>query len=172
MNNNDIAPAGTISKTAGFIEMGGAITPEALLYYAQRASEMKTEIDKLGAEVSQRQDKLRMINDLIADINNATDATQCLDLTQHPEILEKIRVAEQLGVKIIVAKLHYSSMERDRLIGNLHLCGDNWDKLNKNITQKMEIRIKELDRIMMLLKDIQKNEKQAVQGALSGIRNS
>ena len=147
-----------------------AITPEFMAFYAKRASDTKTKIDKLGSEISQRQDKMRLINDLIAEINNLTDAKQNLDISKHPEIQEKLRVAKELGVKLNLGKTKFDSMERDRLIENLHLQGDSWDKENKNQTQKMDILVKELDRIMMLLKEVQKNENQAKRGATAGIK--
>jgi hypothetical protein len=147
-----------------------AITPEVMAFYALRATNMKTKIDRLGAETSQRQDKMRLINDLIASINNLTDEKNGLDITKHPDLLSKLQVAKDLGVEINLDKLKLDSVGRDRLVENLHRKGDNWDKENKNQTQQMEIYVKELDRIMMLLKEVQKNENQAKRGATAGIK--
>ena len=147
-----------------------AVTPEVMAFYAERATEMKNKIDQLGAETSLRQDRMRLINDVIAEINSLTDEKQCLDISQQIELQEKIRVVQQLGVKITEGKTKFSAIERDRLVENLHLQGDSWDKENKNQTQKMEIYIKELDRVMMLLKEVQKNENQAKRGATAGIK--
>lgn len=147
-----------------------AVTPEVMAFYALRAAEMKGEIDKLAAETSQRQDKMRLINDIIAEINSLTDEKHCLDISKHPGLQEKLRVAKELGVTLNVEKMKFDSVERDRLIQNLHLKGDNWDKENKHQTQKMEIYIKELDRVMLLLKDAQKNEDRSKRGATAGVK--
>lgn len=145
-----------------------ALTPQVMAFYATRAADTKTKIDQLGAEISQRQDKMRFINDLIADINAATDSKKCLDLSK--EIQEKLRLAKEMGININVNKVKFNSEERDGLIQNLHLKGKNWDDENKTQTQKMDIYIKELDRVMMLLKEFQKSESQSKRGALAGIK--
>jgi hypothetical protein len=147
-----------------------SITSEVMKFYTDRATDMKINIDQLGAETSLRQDKMRLINDLITEINLLTDEKHGVDFSQNVELQEKFRVAQQLGVKINADKTKFSSVERDRLIENLHLTGDSWDKENKSQTQKMEIYIKELDRVMMLLKEVQKNENQAKRGATAGIK--
>ena len=72
--------------------------------------------------------------------------------------------------KLDVPELKFDNLSRDRLVQNLHLTADNWDKENKSQTQKMEIYIKELDRVMLLLKEAQKNENQAKRGATAGIK--
>ena len=147
-----------------------AVTPEVMAFYALRAGEMKEKIDELAAQTSQRQDRMRLINDIIADINSLTDDKQCLDITNHPKLQEKLRVAKELGVNINIEKVKFDNLSRDRLVQNLHLTADNWDKENKSQTQKMEIYIKELDRVMLLLKEAQKNENQAKRGATAGIK--
>jgi hypothetical protein len=163
-----IDPSLTISTMSNGLEP--ALTPQVMAFYATRAADTKTKIDQLGAEISQRQDKMRFINDLIADINTLTDSKKCLDLSKHPEIQEKLRVAKEMGININVDKVKFNSEERDGLIQNLHLKGKNWDDENKTQTQKMDIYIKELDRVMMLLKEFQKSESQSKRGALAGIK--
>jgi hypothetical protein len=174
MNNLTISDeAPTVSEVEVSLDaMDLAITPEVMAFYAKRAADAKEEIDKLAAETSQRQDKMRFLNDLIAEINSLTDEKQCLDISKHLELQEKLRIAQELGVKITGGKLKFDSIERSRLVENLHLQGDNWDKENKTQTQKMDIYIKELDRVMMLLKEVQKYENQSKRGALSGIKGS
>ncbi len=159
-----------IEDSTLIVSAGAAITPQVMLFYAQRGADMKSKIDQLGAEISQRQDKMRLLNELIAAINNLTDDKNGLDLSKNLDIVEKLRVLKELGVTIPEGKLKFSSTERDRLVENLHLHGDSWDKENKTQTQKMEICIKELDRVMMLLKECQKCENQGKRGATAGIK--
>jgi|GEM_PF-2347256 len=147
-----------------------SLTSEILKFYALQAGKMKEKVDALAAEINQRQDKMRLINDIIATINHLTDEKNGLDISQSPELLEKLQIAKQLGVKIKDGQLTFNSIERDRLIENLHLAGDSWDKENRTQTQKMEIHVKELDRIMIMMKDIEKKEEQAKRPMLSGIK--
>lgn len=148
------------------------ITVEMKKFYALRAENMKQNVDALAAEVHQRQDKMKLINDIIAEINNLTDEKNGLDISQNVELLEKLQVARDLGVKIKDGQTIFKAIERDRLVENLHLATDSWDKENRHHTQKMEIVIKELDRIMMLLKDVDRKEEQAKRPMLAGIRGA
>lgn len=147
-----------------------AITPEVFKFYAQRANEAKDKIDRLGAEIHQRQDKMRLINDLICDINNLTDDKNELDISQNLELQEKLRVAKELGANINADKLKFTPIERDRLIQNLNLKAEEWDKSNRTETQKMEIHVKELDRIMMMIKEVQKGEDRPKRSATAGMK--
>ena len=121
-----------------------AISPEALKFYAERYREEKEKVDRLAAETHQRQDKLRLINDLICAINNLTDNNNALDLSKNPALQEQLRVAKELGANINADKLTFNPIERDRLIQNLQLKTDEWDKDNRTQTQKMEILVKDL----------------------------
>ncbi len=169
--NEELSMGGDLKVYAKGLE-DKAVTPEVMAFYALRAGEMKQQIDKLAAETSLRQDRMRLINEIIAEINTLTDKNQSLDITKHLELQEKLRMAQQLGVKINITEFKFDAGSRDRLVQNLHLAADNWDKENKSQTQKMEIYIKELDRVMLLLKEAQKNENQAKRGATSGIKGS
>jgi hypothetical protein len=147
-----------------------SVTDEMRRFYALQAEHLKSRIDTLAAEIRQRQDKMRLINDIVAEINNLTDEKNGLDISQNTDLLEKLQIAKDLGVKIKDGQTKFNALERDRLIENLHLAGDNWDKENRHQTQKMEIVVKELDRIMMILKDVDRKEDQAKKPMVAGIR--
>lgn len=138
--------------------------------YVQKAAEIKTHADTLGAEIQEKQDHMRLINEIIAEINNMTDEKNCLDIGQNAELLEKLQRAAKLGVKVNEGQVTFNALERDRLIENLHLCGDNWDKENRSHTQKLEIYIKELDRLVMLMKDVDRKEEQSKRAAIQATR--
>ncbi len=123
----------------------------------------------MAAEVSQRQDKLHFLNDLITEINSLTGEDNGLDITDNEELQKKMAAARELGVKI-PDQMKFNPKQRDRLVENLHLSADHWDKDNKKQTQKMEILIKDLDRTLMLLKEVQKAEKQPKQAMTSGMK--
>ena len=170
IENTEIA-ANELEQTAFYPRsFGPSITLEMRKFYAFQASEMKNQIDRFAAEISQRQDKMRLINDIIAEVNNLTDEKNSLDIGQHADLLEKLQVARELGVKIKEDQTKFNGIERDRLIENLHLAADSWDKENRHQTQKMEILVKELDRLMIILKDVDRKEDQAKRPMLAGIR--
>lgn len=135
------------------------VTSEMIKFYAHEAAELKGKIDGLAAEVTHRQDKMRYVNDILAEINNLTDDKNCLNITDHPDLIEKLNILRNDYEVKIPENLKFTSNQRDRLVENLHLTADGWDKENKNQTQKMEIFTKVLDRYMMMLKEIQRDEK-------------
>lgn len=147
-----------------------SVSSEVIKLYALHATNTKKNIDELAAEVSKRQDQLRFLNELITEINSLTDENNGLDITDNPALQEKLAVAKELGIKIPEKQMKFNPTQRDRLVENLHLTADNWDKDNKKQTQKMEIFIKDLDRVLMLLKEVQKAEKQPKQAMISGMK--
>jgi len=168
----NLAPPSQVELTNSVNERrsGISLTDEMRKFYAFHAEQMKGKIDAHAAEVHQRQDKMRLINDIIAEINNLTNESNGLDISQNTDLLEKLQIAKDLGVKIKENQTSFNAVERDRLIENLHLAGDSWDKENRHQTQKMEIVVKELDRLMMILKDVDRKEEQAKRPMLAGIR--
>lgn len=151
------------------------ITPAVYKFYANQATEIKKKIDQLAAETQQRQDKVNELNKLICAINKFTDEKNELDLNKlNPgdkrELQEKLRMAKELGADINVDRLKFNSNDRDRLIRNLDIKADEWNKDNRTQTQKLDICAKELDRILLMLKDINKGEDRSKRGATSGIK--
>lgn len=146
------------------------ITTEVMQFYLNNASKTKDKVDHLAAEVNQRQDKMRFMNDLLAEINILTDDKNGLDISKNTELLQKFQLARELGIKIKENQVKFNGIERDRLIENVHLATDNWDKENRFQIQKMEILVKELDRLMLLLKDTDRKEDQARRPMAAGIR--
>jgi hypothetical protein len=167
LNVEGNTPPSTVWKPRHF---GNSISAEMRKFYALQAVDTKHKIDHLGAEINQRQDKMRLINDIISEINSLTDEKNGLDISQNVKLLEKLLVAKELGVHMKDGQFKFNAIERDRLIENLHLSADSWDKENRHQTQKMEIHVKELDRLMMLLKDVDRKEDQALRPMVSGIR--
>ena len=143
-----------------------ALTVEATLFYADRASKRKSEIDQLAATISQRQDRLCLINDLICDLNHLPNNQKDVDLSQHPQIQEKLQVLKELGANISMDKI----LERDSLIETLHLTSDSWHKINENERQKIEIFMRELHTIFGMLKNLEGNEKQAKRAAILAMK--
>lgn len=139
-------------------------------FYLQCMAETKEKVDRLGAEVTQRQDKMRLLNDVIVEINNLTNEKNELNISKEIKLQEKIRVLQELGVNIKGDKLQFNAIERDRLLENLHLTCNNWVNENKNQTQKIEILMKELDRVMLLLKEAEKNHHRDIRGMAARVK--
>lgn len=149
-----------------------SLTEQILRFYMGEAQKMKNKVDLLAAEINQKQDRMRLINDIISEINNLTDEKNALDIGKNDELLEKLLIAKELGVKIKDGQIKFNPIERDRLIENLHLAADSWDKENRFQTQKMEIHVKELDRIMLMLKDVERKEDQSKRSMIAGIKGA
>ncbi len=149
-----------------------SVSAEMRRFYASIAVQRKEKADFLAAQVHQRQDRMQFINEIIGEINCLTDIDNHLDLSKNVDILDKLEIARQLGVKIKEGQTAFTGLERDRLIENLHLAADKWDKDNRQDSHKMEKYLKELDLLMMMLKDTDRKEEQAKKPSLAGIRGA
>lgn len=179
MTNNDAQISGDLAANKSqemVVDMDAnqtaeiSLTVEMMRFYAKQAANRKNKIDVIAAEIQQRQDKMRLINDIIASINHITDEKNSIDISKDPDLMEKLQVARDLGIKIKAEQTQFDSIGRTRLIDNLHLSADSWDKENRHQTQKMEIHIKDLDRILILLKDVEKKEDQAKRPMIAGMK--
>jgi hypothetical protein len=150
------------------------LTHEMQMVYMQKADETKVKIDDLAAQITVRKGRMSTINEIIAAINSATSEENTLDLTNQDELKTKLkRAKEEFGVdipKLDDNKVTYSSLEKDRLLQNLELVCDSWDKENHPQLSKMEVYQKELDRIMNMLTSTRKEESQAGTQILRNIK--
>lgn len=152
-NLRDVTPVveASITKTTS--------VDEAVLLYIGHAAQAKDKARDLGATVEHQQEKMRLINEIISEINNCTDEKDnSLNLTDRPHLQELLETARQLGVKLPEKdKLEFDSLRRMSLLENLRMAGDNWDKDNRIKIQKLDVMLKELDRLLMLVKEAFKN---------------
>lgn len=167
---------------------------EAVLLYIGHAAQAKDKARDLGATVEHQQEKMRLINEIISEINNCTDEKDnSLNLNDRPHLQELLETARQLGVKLpedIQKTLEkrketcelgkelskeeqfkdLNSLQRDRLLENLRMAGDNWDKDNRIKIQKLDIMLKELDRLLMLVKEAFKNSSNISRATNAGMK--
>lgn len=124
------------------------------IFHMDEAITMKKELDQLAAELTQRHDKVQLLNEIISEINLLTDEqTNGLDIGQNADLLEKLNVARELGVRVKEGQTRFTRAERDRLIENLHLQAEIWERDNRKQSQQTEILVKTFDRILLLCTD-------------------
>lgn len=169
---------------------------EALWVYMNRATKLNTEADTLGKTIEGQRDNQRFINEIISELNSCTDekdnSLDLLDLMDRPKFRELLEKSEQLGITLPAAlqkkvdklnqahqtgvqlkekdHLKLDSFQRERLLENLHLAFDNWEKDNKVNIQKMEIFLKQLDRLLLLAKEAQKAENNVSRATNAGMK--
>lgn len=161
-----LAPLSSLMK-----QENPALTPQAFAKWMESYDKIKSAIDEKAAEVSVKQDQIRFVNSIICELNSLVDDKEGLDLTTQEGLLEKMeRAVKDLGITLPLNKKQFSPLEFTRLIQNLNLAIDGWDKENKTNMQKIETQSKILDRMMMILKSIEKAESQAITAGARGIK--
>ncbi|MCE2983609.1 MAG: hypothetical protein LW832_08595 [Parachlamydia sp.] len=155
------------------------VTLDAAKYYAQQGVEAKNKIDQLAAEVNQQQEKIKLAYEIIQELNNLVGDDGSLDLSLHPALQEKLLVAKQMGINIPMdptsteenplAKTKFKNEERERLLQNINLSTDEWDKEVKKLQQKMQIHLDESNRYMTMVMQCMKNEDKAKRACIQGI---
>lgn len=135
-----------------------------------RAGEMRKQIDQSAAEIEQRNEKMRLINQIISEINTLTDENQGLDISKNGPLQEKFQMARELGVSLPEGKMKFDAIQRDRLITNLQLAFDNLDRENKLQTQKMETFLREFQRWLSIANDVRKMHDKSIQSMATHIK--
>jgi hypothetical protein len=82
------------------------------------------------AELKDRQEKVRVLHQLLRSINTATDDKGKLDCSNNNEIKDLLKKAKALGVDIKDGKFKYSKEERDRLVENIRIAADDFNVEN------------------------------------------
>jgi hypothetical protein len=154
------------------------VTIEAVVFYAAESQNIKKKIDQLAAEVSQKQERIKFINELIQEINNSIDpTTKHCDLRNNPEFLEKLKVAQEMGIKLPMDnkagagqfKAHFDPEERENLVQNLKTSASTWDSENKQHAQRMQIYLDESNRYLTLATQAMKYEEKPKRAALAAM---
>lgn len=140
--------------------------------YSAEYADKKKKIDTTSAEITQRNDKIRYLHDIISELNSLIDAKKDhVDLTGQDELLSKLKIAaEELDVKLPEIKLKLNQVEQNLIIGNLTRKTEDWDKQNKTDMQTVEKYTKHLDMLIMLLKSCEKADHQAKIGHARAIK--
>jgi len=137
-------------------QKNGSMVAYGLLIFSQQAGKLKNDVSEKGAEISQRQDKIKLIHDVLQSINKLSNE-KGLDLSDHPEVQEKLKVAKELGVDFDETRLKFEPEDRDFLKESLQLTEAEFINENKLQTQKMQMLIQEADRWLTLANTLMKN---------------
>lgn len=126
-----------------------ALGAYGLEVYTRQAGIIKEKIDKVAAEISQRQERIKLLHQILQGINKLSDENG-LDISKHPELMAKLKNAKELGIDINETQTKFSGQERDFLKETLHMAAEDYTNENKVQTQKMQVLIQESDRWLML----------------------
>lgn len=152
-----------ISANKGMLEIG-------IEKYTYHTKKIKDEVDQIAAEIEQRQERIKLMHELIQVFNRLNHAETGVDLSNEPEIQKKLDVARKLGVQIPGDQLSFDSRESGYIIENLHLSADDCDRDNKTQAQKMQVLIQESDRLMMLANFLVKSAHRMKRTVLEAMR--
>ncbi len=120
---------------------------------------LRGKIEKKTAELIERQQKTRSIHQIMQEINNYTDQDNKLDLTNHPELIEKLKeVKEKYGINISIEKTKFTDHERTRLLDNLNFSVQDWDTENNLDLKKLASLSAEYDQSILMIKSAMAGE--------------
>lgn len=145
----------------------GSLIDDMKRFYMHEASKIKDEIDHNSAEMSLRLDKMRFVNDLVADINQITNEENGVEIVG--DLIEKFEMARKLGVKIS-SNVKFNANQRNRLISNMQLSVDGWENENRKQQQKIDIFMRAFERMLLMFKDVERKENQAIHAFNSGLK--
>lgn len=134
-----------------------ALGTYGLEMYAYQSAVLKEKVDGIAVEISQRQDKIKLLHQILQAINKLSDENG-LDISKHPEVVTKLKIAKELGIDLDETQLKFTLQERDFLKESLHMSAEDFNNENKLQTQKMQVHIQEADRWLMLANTLVKTD--------------
>lgn len=112
---------------------------------------IRDKIEKEAAELRQRGEKIRFIHEIIQEINSHMDSDGNIDLSKYPQLKEKLKAAEELGISV-TSKDSLNSHESRRLIDNLNFAADDWTREDNTQMRKMQNMYSDCERTLMMVK--------------------
>lgn len=88
-------------------------------------------------KLTDSQDKVSKLHDLIAKINAATDKDGKINVEKGSELEKLLKEAEEMGVKIAKADGEFTDKEKERLIENIRLHIENLNTKNDMMLQEV-----------------------------------
>lgn len=146
------------------------VLQRAFLLHQDFYKRLKEDILKQAVEVEDRKNKIKFIHTIMQDINNYMDDQHTLDLTQHPELQEKLKAAKEMGVNIFADQVKFTSFQTTRLIDNLNTTLENWDTDNRTQLITIERIFKESEHTLLLLKAFLSMNERTNRTIAAGIR--
>ncbi|MDP1880518.1 MAG: hypothetical protein Q8K60_06235 [Parachlamydiaceae bacterium] len=136
---------------------------QAALLHAQKVAQEKEKIDLKSAEVIQRENKKTFISSIMSELNVLTDELNNLDISEKPELIEKIKVArDELEIPLPELKTKFNSLERDRILQILDLKKQEYDIKNKQDMQNVDAWIKLTYQFLDMTMDLIKNTNRTI----------
>lgn len=166
-NHLVVAPVRTIDSNPTVSE------PSLVARFFARAEKIAVDQKKtvpLAAEIYQKQEHIIYLQNLLAEFLTLTKPGETLDLSSHPELLEKIKIAqEKLGVALPGVTL-YTENEEKIFTNNINLATDNLEKESSRLKIELEKREKDLQKHMTALISVSKTLHQIITNIARGIR--
>lgn len=151
-------------------QKGKGIVGLGVEIHAYHSAKIKEKVDDMAAEISQRQDRIKLLHEIIQAFNRLTNEKDGIDLTNEPELQKKLEIARQLGVEIPADLQKFTNRESAYIIENLHLSADDFDRENKTQSQKMQVLIQESDRLLMLVNFLLKSDDRTKRGVAENLK--
>ena len=145
------------------------VTENSLLIFTKQSGRLKEEVAQKGAEISQRQEKIKFIHSILQAINKLADENG-LDISNDAELQEKLKVAKEIGVDFDDTALKFSVVERDFLKESLLLTEEELANENKGEMQQMQKLIQTADHWLTMANLLLKNREKSVKSLIDKIR--
>jgi hypothetical protein len=146
-----------------------ALGTYGLEIYTHQTAILKDKIDGMALEISQRQDRVKLIHEILQSINKLSDENG-LDISKQPELTAKLKVAKELGIDLDEGKKKFTTQERDFLKESLHMAAEDFNNENRVQTQKMQVLIQESDRWLMLANSMIKTDERVKKRIIEKMR--
>lgn len=122
-------PAAPLNQVAEANKMDDSLSLESLilLINTEHLKNLKEKTRIELTELKNRQEKVRVLHQLMRSINTATDDKGKLDCSNNQEIKDLLEKASDLGIVTKKGKFKFSKEERDRLIENIRMAVDDYN---------------------------------------------
>lgn len=163
VNNNNV------EAVAEHPKLEPTIQQEAYLLHLAHHASIRDKIAKEAAELRQRQEKIRFIHEIMQEINSLMDKDGNIDLSKHPQLKEKLKAAQEMGITI-TDKDSLNSHESRRLLDNLNYAAEDWSREDATQMRKMQSLYAESEQSIMIAKHTMASIDKPIRAMIAGIK--
>lgn len=145
------------------------VQQEAFMLHIMHVRALKEKVNNEIASLRERQEKIKYIHEVMQDINNAMDDKGNLDITNNPELQQKFKDLQELGVKV-PDKLVFNVAESKRIQENLQYKADDLGNEDSTQMRKIQNYYTESEQSIMIAKQAMSSMDKPIRSMIGGVK--
>jgi hypothetical protein len=128
------------------------VQQEAFFLHMSRVRYLREQLDQHAVILRERQNRIKFVHEIMQEINNKMDEKGTLDISNHPDLQTRLKIAKDMGVNILADQTKFTTHQCNRLMDNLNYTVGDWEMENTTDLKKIQNFYTESEQSIMIAK--------------------